>query len=276
MKKVTVQAYAKIKLYLDITGRLEGGYHSIDTVMASVNCAHIVTVGVREDNDVTVIMDGATCKEENTAYRDAKLVAGKTGAGLDVNIVKRIPYSAGMGGSSADSAAVFLAAKKLFDISQDELDAMAQLCGSDVVYMMRVGLLRAHGRGEQLTKIDGLDYLLDKSLVVVQLCEGASTGAIYSEYDNLQVPPHNGADDAIEKLKAADVKGAIFNCLTVPAIKLCPAIVNSLYTLKNYSDCVAMTGSGSAAYAIFDNAFDAKKCYDELKGFKYKGLLHFV
>ncbi|MCI8325731.1 MAG: 4-(cytidine 5'-diphospho)-2-C-methyl-D-erythritol kinase [Clostridia bacterium] len=276
MRKVTIQAYAKINLYLDITGSLDGGYHALDTVMASVSCADFVTVGVRDDGDITVRMDGAACGEENTAYRAAKLVADRVGAGIDVNIVKRIPYSAGLGGSSADSAAVLSAAKKLFDIPQCELDDMALLCGSDVAYMMRGGFMRAKGRGEKLSEIDGLDYLLDKHLVVVQLCEGASTGAIYGEYDSLRIQPHGGADEAIERLKAGDVKGAVFNCLTVPAAKLCPTIVNSLYTLKSYSDTVAMTGSGSSVYAVFDNIFDAKKCYDEMKGFKYKGLLHFV
>ena len=91
MRKVTIQAYAKINLYLDITGRLDGGYHALDTVMASVSCADFVTVGVRDDGDITVRMDGAACGEENTAYRAAKLVADRVGAGIDVNIVKRIP-----------------------------------------------------------------------------------------------------------------------------------------------------------------------------------------
>lgn len=276
MDTLTLQAHAKLNLYLDIDGILDGGYHSLDMIMASVSCADIVTVRLRKDGNISVTMDGESSGEENSAYKAAKLVADSCGVGMDVTIIKRIPFCAGMGGSSADSAAVLKAAQKMLNIDAVQIFDMALKCGSDVAYMMRGGIMRAKGRGEILEKLSGLEALYDKHIVIAQLCRGASTAKVYSEFDNLGISGINRFDKALEDMRNENYSAALYNALTIPAAKLCPSIINTLYTLKEFSPAVSMTGSGSAAFAIFNDIYSAKKCYDAIKGFKYKSIVHLV
>ena len=173
MEKVTVLANAKLNLYLDVAGTRADGYHDLDMLMVTVNCGDVITVRKAESGFLSVKMDGAEAGEENTAYRTARLVCDLTGSGLDITIAKKIPIGAGMGGSSADSAGVLNAAKKLLGISDSAANEIALQVGSDVVYMMRGGIMRARGRGEILTPVEGLESLRSKFFVVAQKCMGA-------------------------------------------------------------------------------------------------------
>ena len=275
MDKTIVQANAKLNLYLDVTGRRADGYHDLDMLMVTVNCGDILTVKMAKKGEISVVMNGKTAGEENTAYRTARLVGELTGSGLDVNIFKKIPFAAGMGGSSADSAGVLNAAKKLFGISEGEARKMALSVGSDVVYMMNGGIMRAQGRGEALTPVQGLDGLRKKFFVVAQKCMGATTARIYSHFDTLGVQPKNAFDRAVSALKTG--RGdELYNALFLSATYYCPSIVATMYDLKNYSSVACMTGSGSACFALFDDFSRARECFESLMHYKYKGILHIV
>ena len=202
MDKVTVLANAKLNLYLDVLGKRPDGYHDLDMLMVTVNCGDVITVRKADKGVLSVKMDGVPAGEENTAFRTAKLVSEYTGSGLDITIAKKIPVGAGMGGSSADSAGVLNAAKKLFGISPETAEEMALKVGSDVVYMMNGGIMRAQGRGEALTPVQGLDGLRKKFFVVAQKCMGASTAKVYSHFDTLNMQPKNGFENAVECLKS--------------------------------------------------------------------------
>lgn len=276
MDKITVIANAKLNLYLDVKGTLEGGYHDLDMLMVTVNLGDVITVHKRSDTQVNVVMDGKPAYDENTAYRTALLVAEYTGMGMDVNIIKRIPVGAGMGGSSADSAGVLNACMKLFALPREKAEEIALQVGSDVVYMMSGGIMRAQGRGEILTPVQGLDKLREKYFVVAQKCAGGSTAQIYKHFDTLGIMPHNGFDRAVEALASGRGEGALYNALTLSAVYHCPSIVNTMYELKCYSDATSMTGSGSAVFAVFNDFARAKECYESLHNYKYKGILHIV
>lgn len=275
MDKVTVLANAKLNLYLDVTRRREDGYHDLDMLMVTVNCGDVITVKKAERGVLNVKMGGEIAGEENTAYRTAKLLADLTGSGLDVTIAKRIPIGAGMGGSSADSAGVLNAAKKLFSISEGEANAIAMRVGSDVVYMMHGGIMRARGRGELLTPAEGLEGLRSKYFVVAQKCMGATTAQIYSHFDTLGLQPKNAFDKAVSSLKSGRGE-ELYNALFLSATYYCPSIVATMFDLKNFSPSVCMTGSGSACFAIFETFERAKECYESLQHYKYKSILHIV
>lgn len=274
MDKTIVQANAKLNLYLDVTGRRADGYHDLDMLMVTVNCGDILTVKRAKKGEISVVMNGKTAGEENTAYRTARLVGELTGSGLDVNIFKKIPFAAGMGGSSADSAGVLNAAKKLFGISEGEARKMALSVGSDVVYMMNGGIMRAQGRGEALTPVQGLDGLRKKFFVVAQKCMGASTAKVYSHFDTLNMQPKNGFENAVECLKSGRTEEGLYNALFLSATYHCPSIVATMFDLKNFSSAACMTGSGSACFAVFDSFERAEECLRSLKGYKFKSVLH--
>ena len=214
--------------------------------------------------------------EENTAFRTAKLVSEYTGSGLDITIAKKIPVGAGMGGSSADSAGVLNAAKKLFGISPETAEEMALKVGSDVVYMMYGGIMRARGRGEELTPVEGLENLRTKFFVVAQKCIGATTQKVFSLFDELGVRPKNTFEKAVESLRSGRGEGGMYNTLFVPAAYYCPSIVATMFELRNFSSAACMTGSGSACFAVFDTFEGAEECARALQGYKYKSVLHII
>lgn len=114
-----LNAYAKLNLYLDITGRRDDGYHLLETVMQSISLADEVTVVVSAGNGITlsVSREDIPTDGRNTAYRAAELFLEKAGASgsVCIDIEKRIPSGAGMGGGSADAAAVLKALNAAFD-----------------------------------------------------------------------------------------------------------------------------------------------------------------
>ena len=275
MDKVTVLANAKLNLYLDVLKKRADGYHDLDMLMVSVNCGDVITVRPAEKGRISAVMNGVPPGEENTAVRTAKLIGELTGEGMEISIAKRIPFSAGMGGSSADSAGVLNAAKKLFGISEEESEKIALRVGSDVVYMMHGGIMRARGRGEELTPVSGLEDLREKFFVVAQKCVGGSTKEIYSHFDTLGMQPKNSFDDAVKSLQSG-VGDGFYNALTMSATYHCPSIVATIFDLKNFSPYVCMTGSGSAVFAMFDDFLRAEECLRALKGYKFKSILHIV
>ena len=111
--KKRVMAAAKINLFLDVTGRRDNGYHTINSIMHTVSLSDTVDIEVDRNGSGRITL---TCSdtslptgEKNLAYRAAALFLSETGLSLDVsiNIDKHIPMAAGLAGGSADAAAVF-------------------------------------------------------------------------------------------------------------------------------------------------------------------------
>ena len=110
MNTAECNAYAKINLSLDITGRREDGYHTVDMVMQSVSLCDRVRVTLNDTGEVILKCSKPhiPCDGRNTAYKAAQYYFDATGVpfGADIYIEKHIPDQAGMGGGSADAAAV--------------------------------------------------------------------------------------------------------------------------------------------------------------------------
>ena len=268
------EVYAKLNLALDITGTDKEGYHLLDMINCTVGVCD--TLAVSRAPKISVTMDGKPCGAENTAYRAAEAVERLSGVALAVDIVKGIPFGAGMGGSSADSAGVLNAAKKLFGISPETAEDMALKVGSDVVYMMYGGIMRARGRGEELTPVEGLENLRTKFFVVAQKCMGATTAKVFSHFDTLGMQPKNSFDKTVSSLKTGRYEDGLYNALFLSATYHCPSIVATMFDLKNFSSAACMTGSGSACFAVFDTFEGAEECARALQGYKYKSVLHII
>ena len=158
------QAPAKINLYLEITGRREDGYHTVDTAYQSIDLSDIVALKPAQSGP------GVTCEvvgewaehvpqgEENLATRAARLIAVHTGREprVAITIEKRIPVGAGLGGGSSDAAAVLIALARRFAVPDPEhtLIDVARELGADVPYFLQGGTRRGTGVGEQLDAID--------------------------------------------------------------------------------------------------------------------------
>ena len=159
VRSITVPAYAKLNLTLDILGKRDDGYHEMQMVMQTVSLHDDVTVTLTDGKGITCRVDGAAlpCDERNLAVKAARAFceAMDYGGGIDIALIKRIPSEAGMAGGSADAAAVLRALRELVSptLTDERLEQISASVGSDVPFCIRGGTQLAEGRGERLTPV---------------------------------------------------------------------------------------------------------------------------
>ncbi len=275
MQTVRIVAHAKVNLTLEIVGR-EGGFHLLDSFVASVNLFDVVRMRKRKGKLSSVWSFGQGSEsippEKNNALIAAERYSERFGTdGVDIRILKDIPIGAGLGGSSADVAGVLLGMQQLCgSASDDELETLAMELGSDVKFMLKGGYARMQGRGEQLTKIDGVEKPLHLLVLVPNV--GVSAGESYRAYDrkNADDHPTDATIKAIRALLDNDAEGVgrcLMNDLYLPSASLCPAIKTAMDDLLALSPLGAvMTGSGSAVVAIFETEEQCRWAKSRYKG----------
>ncbi|MBR6509128.1 MAG: 4-(cytidine 5'-diphospho)-2-C-methyl-D-erythritol kinase [Clostridia bacterium] len=207
IKRLKIKANAKINLTLAITGKREDGYHLIDTVMQSVSLGD--TVLLKKNDKISVKCKGVDISEaDNIAFKAAKLFFNQTGlnGGASIKIKKQIPDAAGMGGGSADAAAVLVGLNRLYksNLSTEKLEQMALELGADVPFFIRGGTMRAEGIGEILTE---LKPFLEGYFVLVKEGKKPSTKEMYNKVDN-ENPPMPDNKSFIKALESGDLDKA--------------------------------------------------------------------
>ena len=262
-KTIKLKANAKINLVLDITGKREDGYHLIDTVMQSVDLYDEVSVSA--DSEITVACSGSGLDNENNiAYKAAVLFFEKTGksGGAKIRIDKNIPAAAGLGGGSADAAAVLLALNKIYDagLSENALCEIALKLGADVPFFIKGGTQRAEGIGEILTPIKPLDK---GHFILIKHGNKPSTGEMYRRLDS-ENPPHPDANAVIKAVEKGDLK-ALAESMDNSFIAVNPPFVLKERLLELGAMAVSLSGSGPTHFALFAEKADAKKAYNTLK-----------
>lgn len=159
MTSVRVEAHAKVNLGLAVLGRREDGYHEIDTVLQTVSLSDTITLTPRAGSKrVSLEAEGldVPLDESNLAHAAARAVMDGTGCGgVHVALRKRIPVGAGLGGGSADAAAVLVGMNTLYNLglSVGRLRELGAGIGSDVPFLVEGGTARARGRGEVLDRL---------------------------------------------------------------------------------------------------------------------------
>lgn len=269
MRKVCVQAPAKINLTLDIVGVREDGYHLLESIFQSVGIYDLVFVEKKWGKSITLTAPGCDCPvEKNTAYKAAVAFFAYTGLrkGVHLSVTKRIPQQAGMGGGSADAAGVLVALNRLFKTGL----TTAQLCeigltvGADVPFCVMGGTAYVTGIGEGL---QALPPLPDCAIVVAQPKEGISTKEAYAAVDNAEIlsRPDNAA--AIAALEAGDLPGVCRQAVNVfeSATQL-EGVKDIRRRMEQFAPlCSQMTGSGSCVFAIFEDEDAAEACLSDLQ-----------
>ncbi len=271
MNAVRVKAYAKLNLTLAVNGK-SGDYHSIDSLVCTVDVFDIIKISKRKDKLVSVYMQGMGSEsipfESNNAVKAAeRYISEFSTCGVDIHVLKNIPMGAGMGGSSADAAGVIRGMNKLFSLgSARELKEIADSLGSDTGYMLTGGYARISGRGELVRFIDcktRLDFLL------LLPREGVSTPQCYCLWDEMKcnLGSTGLALAALEKQDRKALGARLFNDLYPPASKLNADVSIAVEQLKKFAPLgVNMTGSGSGAYALFENAEFCRWAASRYKG----------
>lgn len=254
-----IKANAKINLSLDIVGTREDGYHELKTVMQSVGLCDIIELSKNKTGDIKLSADrrDVPTDNRNTAYKAAKLMleyADIKDMGVNIFIRKNVPSQAGMGGGSADAAAVLRGMIALFDIDipEGKLLDMAAHIGADVPFCLKGGTCLCEGIGEVMTKLPDMP---DCMLLICKPPVGVSTVFAYQEADKYPQEDYFMSPDMIEAIKASDID-EIANCvgnrfdeiLHIPEVQIIKSIM-----MDNGAKTASMTGSGSAVFGIFDN-----------------------
>lgn len=265
-----VEARAKINWTLDITGRRPDGYHLMDMLMQPVTLSDIVTLEMAETIALTT---GGTplipADERNLAYRAAVALKERTGypGGASIHVEKRIPAGAGMGGGSADAAAVLWGLNALWGLGLrlEALESIGLSLGADVPFCLRGGLARTTGIGEIM---EALPCARTFELVVIQPCEGLSTGEVFRAYHaqgKVARPDTEAAQSALANGDERLLAGSIANVLQPVSEVMRPAIREAIDALKHSGATAAlMTGSGSAVFGVFEAPASADRAYEAL------------
>lgn len=267
-ERAIVKSYAKINLTLDVLGKLENGYHEIESIMQTINLFDLIIVdktakGIAIHTNLKFLPEN----EKNIAYKAADLFFKHTGilGGAKILIHKNIPVAAGLAGGSGNAAAVLAALNVLYDVymSDEELCALAGKLGADVPYCLMGGTMLAKGIGEKLTPLPGLGKYI---VLLAKPPINVSTQSIYEYIDNVKIERHPDLEMMIEGIKSGElprVAQGLCNVMEKATIHLHPVIRGIKEKMMlNGAVGALMSGSGPTVFGFFDDYKTAKLSHD--------------
>ena len=271
---IKVKAFGKVNLLLDIVGRREDGYHILNTVMQSVSLYDTLELSLDETApegiEIVCNKEGFPLDSSNLIWKAAELFKEfshiQFGGKLIVKVEKNLPSQAGMGGGSADCAAMLRAMNTYFGtlIDEDDLCMLGAKLGADVPFCIKGGTRLCQGVGEIMNLLPSLDC----GLVIIKPDVSVSTPEAYRRYDLLRNPPRSNLDYFLKALASGNVFSTsiyLFNVFET-AIDL-PEVNEAKQALKEAGALnTLMTGSGSAVFGVFETEAYAKDAAAKLEG----------
>ncbi len=281
MEELRLKALAKINLGLDVTRRLENGYHELRMIMQNVSLHDQLYIrktsekGIRMETNVSFVPADAS----NLVWKAAALLLEEfpQEEGVYIQLDKKIPVAAGLAGGSSDAAAAMVGINRLFDLglTREELMERGVKIGADVPYCILRGTALAEGIGEKLTPLPAppaCKVLLAKTRI------HASTAKVYQglKLDDKMI--HPDIDAQIKALHERDLDGlcnAMGNVLETVTIAMFPEIAQiKKIMMDNGAKGSLMSGSGPTVFGLFETdeaaeaASEALRCaYPEIQTF---------
>ncbi|MDP4119634.1 MAG: 4-(cytidine 5'-diphospho)-2-C-methyl-D-erythritol kinase [Bacillota bacterium] len=269
--QVTVKAPAKINLVLQITGKLDNGYHTLSMIMQAVSLYDTVSVAACKEKGISVSCNhpNVPCNDKNIVYKAAVAFFESNSImdyGIHINIDKQIPTEAGLAGGSTDGAAVLIALNTLYNtgLSLQELAEIGAKIGTDIPFCLFGGSMLIGGVGTELTKIQDMpdcQILIAKPNVSVSTKEAYSLSDAHGFSDNKETIR---ALQAFSDGNLREITNSMVNDFEkVMALKE----VEKTRDIMNQNGALGsrMTGSGSAVFGIFEKDSDAHAALNILK-----------
>ncbi len=268
----TARAPAKLNLTLRVGPRRPDGFHELDSLVVQIDLCDEIRVSPRSDGRITLTCNAAHIPADarNLAVRAAESLARHAGRplGVHIELVKRIPAGAGLGGGSSDAAATLRLLNDLYSlrIERKDLAALAAEIGSDVPLFLHAPLCRIRGRGERVTD---LPAAVAAHFVLIMPPFSTSTAAVYARFDELNPnpvwPPHGFEDlpalaAGAGPITADQLASWAFNELEPAAAAVEPRLASLRARLQPLSPRpVRMTGSGSTLFIPTATADEAAR-----------------
>ncbi len=270
-------ANAKINLGLDVIGKRQDGYHEVSMIMQEISLCDELDIELNSGKIcLKVINSSLPSDKDNIAYRAAELFFKESGiaGGCDMVLKKHIPVCAGMGGGSADAAAVLKALNSMTGcpLSDIKLLEMGLSLGADVPFCIMGGTAHAGGIGEVLTPFKSA---LKCYIALIKPDIDISTPEAYRAIDSAD-PKHPDVETAIEGVKKGDMElfakstGNSFEYVSSPRYPAIDEIKAHFY--KCGAEFSMMSGSGPTVFALFDDREKAKKAIDSYTAGGFKGV----
>ena len=247
-------AYAKLNLTLALTGIREDGYHTLHTVMQQISLCDELTVE-KADGLTFTCSEPSLAGDKNLCVKGAKAFFACTGihGGAKIHLDKHIPTGAGMGGGSADCAAVLSMLNTLYGepLTEEELLSLGATLGADVPFCIKGGRCLCTGIGDILTPLPQKEKLY---FAVAKGKDGLSTPEMYRRAD------------AVRDTWSHPSREGYYNDFQAVAESVLPEIAYLRTRLSELGATVAMmTGSGSAVFGIFETQKQARSAAEILR-----------
>ncbi|MDP9495830.1 MAG: 4-(cytidine 5'-diphospho)-2-C-methyl-D-erythritol kinase [Actinomycetota bacterium] len=257
------EAPAKVNLSLHVEPPKSDGYHPIKSLVQTIEWCDRLDVEEAEDDELKVVR--AEIDPDDNLVRRALEAARllKPVPKLSINLRKRIPIGAGLGGGSSDAAATLLAAFSFATVTDDEIAGVASTLGADVPLFLVGGTILMSGFGEVIETQAELGGL---AVAVAVPDFSLMTAEVYRRWDEMEGP--TGETSSHGSLPPSLRDGMpIRNDLTPAAIDLEPMLGDFMADLRSvWGTTVLMTGSGSGCFGLFPDLGEADDAAAAVRG----------
>ncbi len=255
-----VRAMAKINLGLDVLGKREDGYHEVRMVMQTIQMYDVIDIcktsepGIQLRTNIPYV----PTDERNLVYKAAQMLMDEFGikGGLQIDLQKFIPVSAGMAGGSSDAAATLVAVNRMFRLKLSKRGLMKRglAIGADVPYCVKRGTALAEGIGERLTVLPPAPQCY---VLVGKPAVNVSTRQAYGSLHLSEITRHPDIYSLVQAIRDQDLKAMIPHMENVfePGITRENPVIGQIkeLMLENGALHAMMSGSGPTVFGIFDS-----------------------
>ncbi len=276
MNSITVKAYAKINLGLDVIRKRSDGYHDVSMIMQSINLYDLINIKKTKFQFINLSSNlyYLPTDRRNLVYKAVELFRDNFPIknGLNIYINKRIPVAAGLAGGSADAAATLKGLNRLYQagLSLEELMKLGLRLGADVPYCLLMGTALSEGIGEILSPLDPMP---DCTILLVKPDISVSTKHVYENLRLDEETRHPNIQAMLGALQENNIYKLVphmENILESVTIKEHPIIGEIKDQMKDKEALTAlMSGSGPTVFGIFDNRLKAERAYKHFKSSPY-------
>jgi 4-diphosphocytidyl-2-C-methyl-D-erythritol kinase len=271
------QSGCKVNLLLNILGRREDGFHALETVMHPISVYDRISISTSANGiHLTCNNPMLPTDSKNLVYRAATefLHTAKIQSGLRLELEKKIPVSAGLGGGSANAATTLLGLNEMFGTPLEacQLQELAASLGSDIPFFLQSKPALATGRGEKIQPLDSFPALRGAHFLLIHPGFGIPTAWAYGQLARfpaaLNGKPQRGQQliSFLQQSSLRNLRGALYNSLEAPAFEKYPILaLFQKFLIENGADGALMSGSGSSTFAVVQEKSQADELAEKFK-----------
>jgi 4-diphosphocytidyl-2-C-methyl-D-erythritol kinase len=265
---LTINAYAKLNLTLEVLGGRPDGYHEIRSIIQAIDLRDRLHFQAGSHTEFKSGMP-EWIAEESLVSKAVSLLRGNTGytSGVIIEVEKHIPLLSGLGGDSSDAAAVLVGLNRLWELglSQERLLGLATELGSDVAFFLHGGTALIEGRGELITPLPPLPETWIVLVVPSVRRESGKTEQAYAALKESDYTDGQHTQRVVELLRGGDKlkPSMLFNVFERTVFSSNPELSECRQQMMTAgADNVHLAGSGPALFNLSDDRATAEQIYD--------------